>query len=128
MGAHAPVPSRMASSGIKEANWKVLMQIIKENLNDMGCIVVQQMIETRPGEKRGETIKYAAKVVEERRRKQQAQHEKEDPERMKTRTTGRTGEPRTWWTLYGGNTPLLFIFFFKHHMCQDAFLLGTEQT
>ena len=60
---------------IKETKWKVLIQVIEEHLNAMDCIMAQQMVDARLSKKRGDTLKYAATVVEARRQKIQEQHE-----------------------------------------------------
>ena len=54
------------------------MQIIKENHNEADCILIQQMEQTRAGKKKGETVTYAARVVEEKRKKVIEHHEDEE--------------------------------------------------
>ena len=54
------------------AEWKRLVHI-KENLSEMDYTIIQQMTEARPGKKKGETVKDATKVVEERRDRFQEQ-------------------------------------------------------
>ena len=59
---------------IEEAEWTTLIQVIKEHLNDMDCIMIQQMTER----KKGETVNFAAIVIEERVNKMQGWQEKEE--------------------------------------------------
>ena len=40
------------------------MQIIKDNLNDMDCVMIQHMLQTRASKNTSDTLKYATKVVE----------------------------------------------------------------
>ena len=54
------------------------MQIIKENHNEAYCILIQQMEQTRAEKKKGETVTYAARVVEEKRKKVIEHHEHEE--------------------------------------------------
>ena len=51
---------------ITEAEWTLLMQITKENLNDIDCIMVQ-MTEAKLGKKSRGTLQHAAEIEEERR-------------------------------------------------------------
>ena len=52
---------------IKEAEWTSPMQLIEEHLNDVDCIMVQLMPDARRGMRRGESVKHAAALVEERK-------------------------------------------------------------
>ena len=42
------------------------MPTIKEHSNNMDCIMIHQTLQARTSKKRGETVNYAARVVEER--------------------------------------------------------------
>ena len=54
---------------IQGAECTTLLQLTKENLNEMGCIMNQQVTEVRIGKKQGERVKCAARKVEERKKK-----------------------------------------------------------
>ena len=41
---------------IKDEDWTLLMQIIEENLNEMACIMLQQVIEAGPGRNKGRNL------------------------------------------------------------------------
>ena len=69
---------RWSSVQIKDEEWTLLMHIIKENVNDMDCTMMQQMIDARPGKKRGETVKYATKIVYENKNTLQALEKREE--------------------------------------------------
>ena len=43
--------------------------ITKDNLNAKDCTTIQQLIEARPGKKKGETMKFAPKIVDESRKR-----------------------------------------------------------
>ena len=60
------------------------MQIIEENLNEMACSMMQQVIEAGPGKTKGETLKYATKVVDESRKSLQEQQWKETQRQQHT--------------------------------------------
>ena len=45
--------------------------MIDGNLNEMDCIMVEQMTEARTGKEKSETVKDAARIVEEGRKKMQ---------------------------------------------------------
>ena len=54
---HIPAENQeLQAAAIKEAEWTASMQIIKENLNETDCILIQQMVQAR-GEKESETVK-----------------------------------------------------------------------
>ena len=59
--------------------WVHFVQIIKENLNETDRVMIQQMIEARLGDKKGETVKYAPNMVEERREHAPGTAKKEQP-------------------------------------------------
>ena len=40
------------------------MEIIKDNLSDLDCLIMQQVPRARASQKKGETASYAANVVE----------------------------------------------------------------
>ena len=50
---------------IKEAERLALMHIIKENLNEAHCILIQHQVQAHAVKKEGGTGKYAARVVKE---------------------------------------------------------------
>ena len=59
---------------IREASWIAFMHIIKENLKEADCILIQQIVQARAVKKERETTNYATSVVEERRKKMMKQH------------------------------------------------------
>ena len=50
----------------EEAKWTVLMQIMKDNLKEMDCVMIQQMLQAQASKNKGETVKHATKVVDGR--------------------------------------------------------------
>ena len=53
----------MARCGFREPERTVLMLIIKDNLNEMGCVMIQQKLHARVRSNESETVKYAQQVV-----------------------------------------------------------------
>ena len=61
----------------EDAEWTMILQIIKGHLNEMNCAIFEQLIEARQRKKTGERAKYATTVVEERRRMLQEKEDKQ---------------------------------------------------
>ena len=77
-GGHLPPPHpHWQQEAIKEPEWTVLILIFNDNLNDMDCVMIQQMLQARVSKNRGETVTGAAKVVESRMKDLLAKQEEE---------------------------------------------------
>ena len=79
---------------IKDEDWTLLMEIIEENLNEMACIMLQQVIEAGPGRNKGETLKYATEVVDESRKKLPGQQWKETQRQQNN--IGNAEQTKSW--------------------------------
>ena len=53
------------------------MQSIKDNLGEMDCVMIQQMLQARSNRNTDETVKYATQAVDSRMQVWQAKREEE---------------------------------------------------
>ena len=67
---------------IKETQWTVLMQIIREHPYDIDCVMIHEMLQARTSEKNSETATHAARVVEERMTRLQNRRDGEDKQQQ----------------------------------------------
>ena len=72
-----PTDQNWQKVAIKEPERTVLLQIINDNINDMDCVMIQQMMQARTSMHKGGTVNCAENVVESRMKDLQAKREEE---------------------------------------------------
>ena len=66
MGTSAALAPKLARSPIKESEWIVLMDIMKDNLSEMDCLLMQPKVQARANKEKRQTEKYTEMLTETR--------------------------------------------------------------
>ena len=77
-----PLHPNWQDVSIKETEWTVLLEIIKDILSEMDSLIVQQMTQARATKKKRRDSKVRRKLVEERMTDLQAKHEDSPKQQM----------------------------------------------